>query len=169
MPFALLAADGSIDALLPHAVEGSAFLPATDPRVLDLLLAGDSGGAQGLLDASDRSQRLLLDSLLLALSEAGRLAADDVRRLAAPRPEERVQRLQTLRERVESDDEAVRQSLNDSDAGAVRLIEDVIDLLEQKGMLRRAELPPGAQTLLRLRHELRAYLSDDEAEPDGTD
>ncbi|WP_036666727.1 hypothetical protein [Paludibacterium yongneupense] len=169
MPYALIDANGHVDALLGHAVAQGVFLPATDPRVLDLLLAGDRGAEQRLLDASDNAQHFLLDSLLLALAESRLLAPDDIESLADSHPGVRPMRLHNLRERVESDEDAARQSLRESDPGAVRLIEDVIDVLEKKGLLHQTDLPQGAQTLLRLRRELRAYLSDDEADESGPD
>jgi hypothetical protein len=50
--------------------------------------------------------------------------------------------------------------LMESDAGMVRVLEDLIDVLIQRGVIQFTDLPVPAQTKLLQRRESRAHLAD---------
>lgn len=59
-----------------------------------------------------------------------------------------------------SDTDVLVHSLTQSDLALVRVLEDLIDTLIEKGLIQFTDLPPAAQAKLLSRRETRAALKD---------
>ncbi len=156
MPYATFRSDGEIDALYRDDGPGRTFLALDSARTLHFLLEGDMEFAASMLQATDKGYKILLYSLIHLLTERHLLEGDAGGDAGI--------RLEELLNRVEGDDPDVRQSLALSDTKMVRVIEDVLALLIDKGIFRFADLPEASRQILMVRRELRYYLADDEAE-----
>jgi hypothetical protein len=166
MPFAQFTANGEIEALYLQDGAERVTLPLSDIRVLRFLQASDPELTNALLNASDDAHRMLLSSLISLLVR-------NQKRLPNPPPEpnklEPHQSLDALINIVETDDNEALHSLEQSDRNTVRIIEDVIDILIDRGVITLKDLPQGAQHLLEVRRALRAYLSETEVSEDWDD
>lgn len=159
MPFAKIASNGEVEALFLENQEGLPFLPLSDLRVLRFLQSSDPELTHALLNASDDAHRMLLSSLI-ALLVRNKILSDhcmpERKKLVPHQP------LSELIDAVETDEDEALQSLAQSDRNMVRIIEDVIDLLIQRGVIALQDFPESAQHLLAVRRALRAYLADNE-------
>jgi hypothetical protein len=65
-------------------------------------------------------------------------------------------------------DPDVREFLSESDLDMVRVLEDLIDVLVKKGLIRMDELPESAQVKLLYRKNTRSFLEANAAPDDET-
>jgi hypothetical protein len=159
MPFVEFSAAGDVIALFLEEGNGRTRLPLSDLRVLRFMQTSDPQLGIAMLNASDDAHHLLLSSLIALLIRKKILSGT-----YEPDPNSIVphQPLLALINAVETDDEQVRHSLEQSDRSTARIIEDVIDTLQLHGVISLHDLPKSAQQLLEVRRALRAYLSENE-------
>jgi hypothetical protein len=159
MPYVTFSDCGEVTALFLQGSPEQTLLPLSDLRVLRFLQASDPELTHALLNASDDAHRILLSSLISLLVRK-KILTDHHQ----PEPEDIAehQPLMELIDSVETDEEQARRSLAQSDRSMVRIIEDVMDVLLQRGIISLQDLPIGAQHLLEVRQALRAYLADNE-------
>ncbi|GGY15356.1 hypothetical protein [Paludibacterium paludis] len=156
MPYVTYRSDGEVEGLFREPARDRDFLPLDNAKVLHFLLEEDARFAASLLDATDSCYRILLQGLIHLCGDRGLLDS--------PRADgEQAIRLDALIDRVEGGEPEARQSLELSDTKAVRVIEDIINLLIEKGLFAFDELPQATRQLLMVRRELRYYLADDES------
>jgi len=157
MPYATFRANGDVAALYHEKGEGRSFLPLDSAQVLHFLLEGEPDFAETLLDATDKGYKILLYSLINLLTERHLVEQGNNDGNAALR-------LQEWLDRVEGDGTDARYSLAISDTKMVRVIEDVIGLLINKGVFHFTDLPEASRQILMVRRELRYYLADEDAD-----